>query len=117
MVRRFLFLVDGKACGSRRKMRIRAFYRKAANNAKPVFCRAGFQADMAGSVARIFRIAVLAAVRCSISTRSTRKSTHERSPPDSGLVQKSDGEHSLIGARQIEFAASLPLVGNHGLIQ
>jgi len=44
-------------------------------------------------------------------------SAHKRSPPDSGLVQKSDGEHSPIGARQIEFAASLPLMENHGLIR
>jgi len=45
------------------------------------------------------------------------KSAHKRSPPDSGLVQKSDGERSPIGARQIEFAASLPLIGSHGLIR
>jgi hypothetical protein len=116
MIRRFLFLVDGRANGSRQDAH-QGFYRKAANNAKPGFCRAGFRADMAGSVGRIFRIAVLAAIHCSISTRPARKSAHKRSPPDSGLVQKSDGERSPIGARQIEFAASLPLIGNHGLIR
>jgi hypothetical protein len=47
MIRRFLFLVDGRANGSRQDAH-QGFYRKAANNAKPGFCRAGFQADMAG---------------------------------------------------------------------
>jgi len=117
MIRRFLFLVDGRANGSRQDAH-QDFYRKAANNAKPGFCRAGFPDDMAGiGATRIFRIAVLAAIRCSISTRSARKSAHKRSPPDSGLVQKSDGERSPISARQIEFAASLPLIGSHGLIR
>jgi hypothetical protein len=98
-------------------MRIRTFTGRLRTTPNPDFAGRDFRLTWLASVARIFRIAVLAAVRCSLSTRPARKSAHKRSPPDSGLVQKSDGERSPIGARQIEFAASLPLIGNHGLIR
>jgi hypothetical protein len=73
---------------------------------------------MAGiGATRIFRIAVLAAIRCRISTRSARKSAHRRLPPDSGLYPEI-GRRAFADRRAaIEVAASLSLVENHRLIQ